>query len=134
MGWISRKNEKGSYVARYRDPGGREHSKSFRTRTEARAFLNSIEDAKQRGDWTDPAGSKVKLKEYTDQYVAGLTHVRAGTKQKIEGHLNNQILPIFGAMPLGAIRPTDIRAWVAQLAEDGLPARALACIERSRRS
>jgi hypothetical protein len=74
MGWISRKNEKGSYVARYRDPSGREHSRSFRTRTEAKAFLNSVEDAKQRGDWTNPAGAKVKFKDYADQYVAGLTH------------------------------------------------------------
>lgn len=46
--------------------------------------------------------------------------MRPGTKQKIEGHLNNQILPIFGGMPLGAIRPADIRSWVAQLAGDGL--------------
>jgi integrase len=120
LGWITRKNEKGAYLARYRDPAGREHSKSFRTRTEAKAFLNSVEDAKQRGDWTNPAGAKVKFKDYAGQYVAGLTHVRPGTKQKIEGHLNNQILPIFGGMPLGAIRPTDVRSWVAQLAEDGL--------------
>lgn len=37
MGWISRKTDKGSYVARYRDPAGREHSKSFRTRAEGQS-------------------------------------------------------------------------------------------------
>ncbi len=131
MGWISRKTEKGSFIARYRDPGGRERSKSFRTRAEAKAFLNSVEDAKQRGDWTNPAGAKVKFKFYADQYVAGLTHVRPGTKQKIEGHLNNQILPIFGGMPLGAIRPTDIRAWVGQLAEDGLASSTIVGVYRT---
>jgi integrase len=131
MGWISRKTEKGSYVARYRDPGGREHSKSFRTRAEAKAFLNSVENAKQRGEWADPAGAKLKFGDYADQYLAGITHVRPGTKQKIEGHLRNQILPVFGGMPLGAIRPTDVRTWVALLAEDGLASSTVVGVYRT---
>lgn len=131
MGWISKKTDKGSYIARYRDPSGRERSKSFRTRAEAKAFLNSVENAKQRGEWSDPAGAKVKFRAYADEYVEGITHVRPGTKLKIEGHLRNQILPVFGTMPLGAIRPTDVRAWIAALQEDGLAPGTIAGIYRT---
>jgi len=131
MGWISRKTDKGSYVARYRDPAGREHSKSFRTRAEAKAFLNSVENAKQRGEWSDPAGAKLRFEDYSGQYLAGITHVRPGTKLKIEGHLRNQILPVFGRLPLGAIRPTDIRSWIAALQEDGLAPATIAGIYRT---
>lgn len=131
MGWISRKDDKSSYVARYRDPAGREHSKSFRTKAEAKAFLNSVENAKQRGEWSDPAGAKVRFEDYAVQYVAGITHVQPGTKLKIEGHLRNQILPAFGRLPLGAIQPTDIRSWIAALQEDGLAPATIAGIYRT---
>ncbi|MGH2750084.1 MAG: hypothetical protein ACRDK3_04305 [Actinomycetota bacterium] len=131
MGWISRKTEKGSYVARYRDPAGREHSKSFLTKAEAKAFLNTVENAKQRGEWSDPAGAKVRFEDYAAQYVEGITHVGPGTKLKIEGNPRNQILPVFGRLPMGAIRPTDIRAWIAALQEDGLAPGTIAGVYRT---
>jgi hypothetical protein len=49
MGWISKNEKAGSYEARYRDPSGRERSRSFRTKAEARRFLNEVETAKHRG-------------------------------------------------------------------------------------
>lgn len=90
-----------------------------------------MENAKQRGEWSDPAGAKVRFEDYAAQYLAGITHVRPGTKLKIEGHLRNQILPIFGRLPLGAIRPTDIRSWIAALQEDGLAPGTIAGIYRT---
>jgi hypothetical protein len=41
--------------ARYRDPSGRERSKSFARKVDAERFLVSIEDAKLRGAYVDPA-------------------------------------------------------------------------------
>jgi hypothetical protein len=40
--------------ARYRDPSGRERSKSFARKVDAEQFLVSIEDAKLRGAYVDP--------------------------------------------------------------------------------
>ena len=40
--------------ARYRDPAGRERSKSFTRKLDAERFLVSIEDAKLRGAYVDP--------------------------------------------------------------------------------
>jgi hypothetical protein len=44
-----------SYRARYRDPAGRERSKSFGRKVDAERWLTEIEHAKTRGSWTDPA-------------------------------------------------------------------------------
>lgn len=131
MGWITRKNDKGSYVARYRDPAGRERSRSFRTKAEARSFLNSVENAKQRGEWSDPAGAKVRFEDFAAEYVATLSHLRPGSLMKLEGHLRNHILPFFDRTPLGAIRPADVRAWVAHLQDDGLAAATIVGVYRT---
>lgn len=34
---------------------------------------------------------------------------------KVEGHLRNHILPVFGNRALGSIQPFDVRSWVATL-------------------
>ena len=45
--------------ARYRDPAGRERSKSFTRKVDAERFLVSIEDAKLRGAYVDPQLGRV---------------------------------------------------------------------------
>jgi integrase len=120
MGWIRKRGDKGTYEASYRDPAGRVRSKSFKTKTEARGFLAAAENAKQRGDWTDPRGGKVRFEDYATDYLASVAHLRPGTRQKIEGHLRNQIYPFFDTTPLGAIRPAHVRSWIAALEKEGL--------------
>ena len=99
---------------------GRVRSKSFKTKAEARGFLASAENAKQRGDWTDPRGGKIRFEDYATEYLGSVAHLRPGTRQKIEGHLRNQIYPFFDKTPLGAIKPAHIRSWIAALEKEGL--------------
>ncbi len=42
------------WVARYRDAAGKEHSRSFDTQREAKAYLQEQERALRRGEWVDP--------------------------------------------------------------------------------
>ena len=120
MGWIRKRDEKGTYEASYRDPSGRIRSKSFKTKAEARSFLASAETSKQRGDWTDPRGAKVRFEEYATDYLSTTSHLRPGTRIKIEGHLRNHIFPFFDRTPLGAIRPAQVRSWISTLEKEGL--------------
>ena len=50
--------------ARYRDPSGRERSKSFARKVDAEQFLVSIEDAKLRGAYVDPQLGRVLFGEW----------------------------------------------------------------------
>ena len=57
MAHIERRVRSGkvNYRARYRDPAGRERSKSFSRKVDAERWVAEIEHAKTRGAWTDPA-------------------------------------------------------------------------------
>ena len=46
----------GRFEARYRTADGRERSKRFGTRREARAFLDQVGIDQRLGDWRDPSG------------------------------------------------------------------------------
>ena len=120
MGWIRKRNDKGTYEASYRDPSGRVRSKSFKTKADARSFLASSEHSKHRGDWTDPSGAKVRFQDYANDCLASTSHLRPGTLVKVEGHLRNHIFPFFDKTPLGAIKPAHVRSWVSTLEEEGL--------------
>jgi len=54
MGHIERRvwSGKASYRARYRDPSGRERSKSFSRKVDAERWLAEVEHTKTRGMWT----------------------------------------------------------------------------------
>ena len=103
MGWIRKRDEKGTYEASYRDPAGRIRSKSFKTKAGARSFLASAENSKQRGDWTDPRGGKARFEEYANEYMSSTSHLRPGTRIKVEGHLRNHIFPFFDRTPLARV-------------------------------
>lgn len=120
MGWVNKNDKSGSYIASYRDPLGKQRSKSFRTKTEAKAFLNSIESAKQRGDWTDPRRSKVKFGEFAARWLGTTVHLKPSTRTSYELLLRIHVLPYFEDAPLGQIERVHIQAWIANLTKKGV--------------
>jgi len=121
----------GRWRARYRGPDGREHSKTFRRRADAERFLATVEADKLRGHWVDPTFSKVSFRDYAAEWLESITHVRPTTRVNIEGRLRNHILPTFGAISLGSIRPGHVRTWIAELSAKGLAAGSVASIYRT---
>jgi integrase len=120
VGWIVKKAD--SYLARYRDPNGRERSRSFRTKTAARRFLNDVEAAKDRGNWIDPAGAKLLFGDWADHHAETWLHLRAATRARAESLMRNHVLSRFDDCRLGIITPVDVQAWVNELIAEGLSA------------
>ena len=54
--------------ARYRDPSGRERSKSFARKVDAEQFLVRIEDTKLRGAYVDPQLGRVLFGEWAERW------------------------------------------------------------------
>ena len=54
----------GKWRARYRDPSGREHSKHFDRKLDATRWLASVEVARARGEWVDPALARIRFGEW----------------------------------------------------------------------
>jgi Phage integrase, N-terminal SAM-like domain len=113
MGHVERRvwSGKASYRARYRDPAGRERSKSFRRKADAERWLAEIEHAKSHGTWTDPALGRIRFDDWLASWWATTTNLRPTTRARDELVLRLYALPRFGKVPLAAITQLDVRTW-----------------------
>ncbi len=120
MGSIRRPRGGRGWEARYRGPGGHYRSRTFPTEREATRFLTEVEGDKARGSWVDPAGGRVLLEPWVNQWWSTTTNLRQTTRVRDENYLANYVLPAFGGVPLGRITHLDVRAWVSDLDRRGL--------------
>lgn len=107
---------------RYRDPAGRERSRSFARRTDAERFLHGVESDMVRGEWTDPRLGRITFGEWSARVEAGRVNVAPSTRANYQSVLRSLVLPTFGPMPVGTIEPGAVRAWIAGLVADGYSA------------
>jgi integrase len=104
-----------SWQARYTAPDGRDRTKRFRLKADAENWLNVNGADVARGAWIDPKAGKITFRQYAKGWLTTKADVSARTTINIEGRLNNHAFPHFGDMEMGAIRPSDVRAFVAKL-------------------
>lgn len=104
------------WVARYRDHAGKEHSKSFETRREAKTYEEEQERALRRQEWIDPRSSKTTLRQLALSWAQATT--AASTRQNREFLAKN--LGELGDMPLRSVTSADLLAWRSVLL-DGRP-------------
>jgi integrase len=112
--------QSGRWRARYRDTAGHAHSRLFKTKTDASAFLATIEADLLRGDWNDPRLVGVPLRVWADQWFETTAHLKPKTRAEYEANLRNHVLPTFGDKPVGAIDALSVRQFVSSLRGDGL--------------
>lgn len=122
MAKIRRRSSKdgGGYQVRYYCPDGRRHAKTFQRKREAEQFAATVEADKACGQWVDPAQMRTCFSTYVASYLDTLAHLRPSSSLKVEGHLRNYILPTFGDLRVGDIRPSDVRVWTAAMLDAGL--------------
>jgi len=114
MGSI-RKRPNGAYEARYRDPYGRDRSKTFRTKGEARAFLTHVESSKQTGSWVDPQRARIRFSVWAEEERKTWADLRPATRARADSLMRSHVMPEFGDAPLGSISPLAVQAWVNEL-------------------
>lgn len=113
------KRDNGSWRARYRDAIGKEHARHFRRKTDAQAWLDQVNASIVAGSYVDPKTARTTVAEWADRWLVGYQAHRKSTVRQAEVHLE-RIRARFGPMQLGAVRPSDVRAWVSALKEEGL--------------
>jgi integrase len=112
-----RKRTDGQWRARYRDTAGKEHAQHFARKVDAQRWIDEITTALLTGQYVDPKAGRVTVKEYAEQrWVPSLVHVRPASLELYRGHLRNHVLPAFGGRPIGTLRRTDCKTFVAALA------------------
>lgn len=102
--------------ARYVDDQAREHSKGFDRKVDAQAWLDQITTTFVTGEYVAPRAGTVTVSAMHTQWAATQGHVRATTKAARESAWNAHVRARWGDLRLADVQPSDIGAWVAELA------------------
>jgi len=124
MASIERRTRDGkvTWVARWRDPDGRQRKRSFAKRSDADRCLTGAEHAKLVGTYVDPDRSRVTVDVWAAQWLAGQVHLKESTRVRYDGLLRRYVLPRWGTVPLAKIGHADVARWVGELSSSGLSA------------
>lgn len=111
-----------AYRARYAMPDGTRHSRNFRTKMDAEAWLAHERSLIDRDEWAPPKERKVAearrareqslstVELFAARYVAE-RGLRPTTVRSYEALLESRILPYFGSVPLRDVTLSEIKAW-----------------------
>lgn len=122
-GWRTQAGDRETWRARWRDPAGKERSKTFARKIDAERHILSMEDAKLRGAYVDPGAGRVPLGPWAERWYASTAHLKPTTRRDYRKLLDHQILPRFRDMSLASIDTLMVREWVAELVAAGLGAK-----------
>lgn len=104
------RNGRTTWLARWRDPDGKERKKSFPRRVDADRFLTTIRADLLRGQYVDPQ-DRTTVAEFARRYAAVQPH-GPRTARRVESYIANHLegLPL-GSMRLQRVRASDVQAW-----------------------
>jgi len=114
----------GRWQARYRLPTGERVNAAltFSTKADASAWLAQLETDIRRGVWIDPRAGEVRLDDYAQSWLNGMSRLAPRTREIYAGQLNVHILPevapgvpALGELAIGEITPELVRVWYAAL-------------------
>lgn len=122
MAQVVRDSRDGRWLARWRDPSGRQRKKSFRRKVDAERFLSGLLADLHRGSYIDPSGGKVLFSVYAETWMSGLSHLKATTADRYRDVVRTHVLPKWGGWALGKVAHSDVAAWIGDLRLAGLSA------------
>lgn len=105
------KRPNGQWRARYRDDRGREHSRHFTRKVDARRWLDEVTAAVVTGQYVDPKAGRISFRDYAEQWRATQVH-RPSSAAHVETMLRRHAYPTLGDRPLSSILPSEVQAWV----------------------
>ncbi len=109
-----------TWLARWRDPDGKQRKRSFPRRTDADRFLKGVEADKLRGTYVDPTAGRVTVGEWAEKWLDAQVQLKPSTRARYAGLLRVQVLPTWQRVPLAAVSHADVVMWVQRLAASGL--------------
>ena len=120
MAQVQRDRRDGRWLARWRDPAGRQRKKSFDRKVDAQRWLDQHLAEMHRGQYIDPAGSRMSVGPLAEEWAGGLVHLKPSTAARYRNIVSRHVIPTWGEWRLGAIGRQDVESWVAALVSRGL--------------
>ena len=113
MGFVD-KTPEGRYRAYFRDPSGKQRSKTFRLKKDAATFLAEIETSKTRGAYVSPHAGRVAFGAHAAEWMA-TWNTEITTAARDRSIMETHVLPRWGDIPLFKIDHLALQAWVSDL-------------------
>lgn len=116
MAHVERREQNGkvTFVARWREPDGRQRKKSFPTERQANQWATSMQHDIYRGAYIDPDAGKVTFKDWAEEWLSIQTF-NESTRDSMKARFKNHVYPVLGRKALASIRPSTIQAWMKSL-------------------
>lgn len=111
------KRSDGRWRARYRDDTGRERSRHFERKIDAKKWLDEVSSSLLAGTYVDPKAGKVTFREFYDEWAPRQLWV-ASTKKNADLAVG---CVTFGDLPLNLIRRSHLEIWVKEIADRWAP-------------
>ena len=115
-----RKLPSGRFQASYSIDGVRYNApETFKTKTDANIYLNTVDSDKTRQTWRAPTKSDITLASYAPLWLNNRDDLKATTRDLYESQLRLHILPALGHSRLAAITTSQIAKWNTELKPKG---------------
>ncbi|WP_144792495.1 site-specific integrase [Kocuria palustris] len=110
------------YRVRYRTPDRRQTDKrGFTTKRDAERFARTVEVSKDRGEWIDPADTRVTIGALGERWIASRSSLKPSTLRTVESAWRNHVQPRWGTTAVTDVRFSAVEEWAAGLAREKSP-------------
>ena len=100
--------------ARYVDDRGRECSKGFARKADAKHWLDEVAASVVTGQYVAPKAGQVTLRDYAERWRK-MQVQRPSSRAHVETMLRRHAYPTLGDRHLSSILPSDVQSWVKGL-------------------
>ncbi len=125
MGFID-KTPEGRYRAYFRDPAGKQRSKTFRTKKDANTFLAEVETSKARGSFVPPHAGRTLFGDHATRWMESW-NTATTTTARDRSVMRTHVLPQWGSWQLAKIDHLAVQTWVSALGERSSPHTVARC-------
>jgi integrase len=108
------------YRVRYRKPDHSQTTKrGFKTKREAEIYLATVELGKASGSYIDPSHSLITIGSLGENWLSAQAHLKPSSVAVMESAWRLHVKPIWGQVPVGDVRHSDVQKWLQTLAAGG---------------
>ncbi len=100
------------WLAVWADPDGKEVTRAFAKKEDAKAYAKKMEGDAERGEYIAKDAGKEKFGELARKWIR-LRKIGASSRGRYESVNRNHVDPVFAHRPVKAVKPSDILEWLA---------------------
>lgn len=100
------------WLAVWQEPDGRRRKKAFDRKEVAVAHIQHAEVDKRTGAYVSAERGAITIRSWAAMWLPAQTHLKDSGRERVDGILENHVLPRWGDTALADVRREDVQSWV----------------------